>query len=53
MEFPNAAASSKLNQDGGADEMPIDSMFNADEIDDPFSTKQDKEIENKDICERL
>ena len=52
MEFPDAAAGSKLNQDG-AEEMAIDSMFNADEIDDPFSTKQDKEIENKDICERL
>ena len=33
--------------------MPIDSMFNADEIDDPFSTPLDKQIETTDICERL
>ena len=28
-------------------------MFNADEIDDPFSTPLDKQIETTDICERL
>ena len=31
----------------------MDSIFDADEIDDPFSTAQDKQIESLDICERL
>ena len=35
------------------DEVPLDSIFDADEIDDPFSTTQDKQIESLDICERL
>lgn len=33
--------------------MQIDSVFNADEIDDPFSTVQDQKMETTDICERL
>lgn len=33
--------------------LPLETLFDADEIDDPFSTKFDKDIEKKDICERL
>ena len=33
--------------------MPLEQVFDADEIDDPFSTPLDKLIEGKDICERL
>ncbi len=39
--------------DGALDDVPIEVMFNADEIDDPFSTQADKQIEATDICERL
>ena len=35
------------------DDVPIDTIFDADEIDDPFSTPHDKQIESLDICERL
>lgn len=38
---------------GDAEDIPMDNMFNADEIDDPFSTQADKIIEQTDICERL
>mmetsp|Transcript_5966 Transcript_5966/g.7229 ORF Transcript_5966/g.7229 Transcript_5966/m.7229 type:complete len:142 (-) Transcript_5966:407-832(-) len=31
----------------------MEDMFPADEVDDPFSTKEDKVIESTDICERL
>lgn len=33
--------------------MPLEEKFNADEIDDPFSTKRDKQIAEIDIPERL
>lgn len=38
---------------GDAEDMNMDNQFNADEIDDPFSTQADKLIESTDICERL
>jgi len=41
-----------VNEPSGED-IPMTSMFNADEIDDPFSTPLDKQIETTDICERL
>ena len=31
----------------------MENVFNADEVDDPFSSKEDKLIESTDICERL
>lgn len=36
-----------------AADVPMDALFNADEIDDPFSSAADKQIEAIDICERL
>ena len=33
--------------------MPLETVFDADEIDDPFSTPLDKEIQDNDVCERL
>ena len=35
------------------EDIPMESFFNADEIDDPLSTPHDKKIEQTDICERL
>lgn len=34
-------------------DVPLEEMFNADEIDDPFTTPLDKQIETTDVCERL
>lgn len=31
----------------------MEDVFNADEVDDPFSSKEDKLIESTDVCERL
>ena len=36
-----------------AGDVPLEEMFNADEIDDPFTTPLDKQIETTDVCERL
>ena len=42
-----------IGGDQSADDIPMEELINADEIDDPFSTPYDKQIEAKDICERL
>ena len=34
-------------------DVQMEDVFPADEVDDPFSTKEDKQIEQTDICERL
>lgn len=39
--------------DANIDDVPLETVFDADEIDDPFSTPADKKIEATDICERL
>ena len=36
-----------------AADVQMEDVFPADEVDDPFSTKEDKQIEQTDICERL
>ena len=36
-----------------ASNVPLATVFDADEIDDPFSTAADKAIEKEDVCERL
>ena len=36
-----------------ASNVPLETVFDADEIDDPFSTAADKAIEKEDVCERL
>ena len=50
LELPQVGQTDKI---AAPDEVPLDSIFDADEIDDPFSTTQDKQIESLDICERL
>ena len=35
------------------EDAPMEDVFNADEVDDPFSSKEDKVIESTDVCERL